>query len=131
MATGKLAGYDIAKDGLGQNGWGEGHGGGYGTVTAVLAEFIGTLIFLTAILGVTQKEGGHPATAGLAIGLTLALIHIVFINVTGVGVNPARSLGPALFVGGTALSQIWLFLIVPSVAGLVAGFLFKAKLFEA
>ena len=95
MATGKLAGYDVAKDGLGQDGWGEGYGGGYGMGSAILAEFLGTLIFLAAILGVTQEDGGHPATAGLAIGLTLALVHIVFINVTGVGVNPARSLGPA------------------------------------
>ncbi len=131
MATGKLAGYDIAKDGLGQDGWGEGYLGGYGTGAAMLAEFIGTLIFLTAILGATQKDGGHPATAGLAIGLTLVLVHIVFINVTGVGVNPARSLGPAIFVGGKALAQVWLFLIVPSVAGLCAGFLFRSKLFEA
>ena len=69
--------------------------------------------------------------SNLAIGLTLALVHIVFINVTGVGVNPARSFGPALFVGGKALAQLWLFLIVPSVAGLAAGFLFKSKVFEA
>ena len=131
LVTGKLAGYDVAKAGLGQNGWGDGYLGAYGTGSAMIAEFVGTLIFLVAILGVTQKNGGHPGTAGLAIGLTLVLIHIVFINVTGVSVNPARSLGPALFVGGNALAQLWLFLIVPSVGGIVAGLLFKAKLFEA
>jgi aquaporin Z len=131
LATGKLAGYDVAKDGLGQNGWGEGYLGGFGTGSAILAEFLGTLIFLVAILGSTQKTGGHPATAGLVIGLTLVLIHIVFINVTGVSVNPARSLGPALFAGSKALSQLWLFLIVPSVGGLVAGLLFRSKLFES
>src|SRR5262249_8684959 len=102
IATGKLAGYDVAKDRLGQNGWGEGYRGGFGTGSAILAEFLGTLIFLAAILGVTQREGGHPATAGLAIGLTLVLVHLVFINVTGVSVNPARSLGPALFAGSKA-----------------------------
>ena len=96
----------------------------------MLAEFIGTLIFLAAILGVTHEEGGQPATAGLAIGLTLVLVHLVFINVTGVSVNPARSLGPALFAGGDALSQLWLFLVVPSVGGLVAGFLYRIKLLE-
>jgi aquaporin Z len=131
LATGKLAGYDVAKDGLGQNGWGEGYLGGFGTGSAILAEFLGTLIFLVAILGSTQKTGGHPATAGLIIGMTLVLIHIVFINVTGVSVNPARSLGPALFAGSKALSQLWLFLIVPSVGGLVAGLLFRSKLFES
>ena len=130
MATGKLAGYDIAKNGLGRNGWGEGYLGGYGMGSAMLAEFIGTLIFLAAILGVTHEEGGQPATAGLAIGLTLVLVHLVFINVTGVSVNPARSLGPALFAGGDALSQLWLFLVVPSVGGLVAGFLYRIKLLE-
>ncbi|SDR51130.1 aquaporin Z [Rhizobiales bacterium GAS113] len=131
LATGKLAGYDLAKGGLGANGWGEDYLGAYGTGAAVLAEFLATLIFIVVILGVTQKNGGQPATAGLAIGLTLFILHLAFINVTGLSVNPARSLGPAVFVGGHALSQLWLFLIVPSVAGLCAGFLFKAKLFEA
>jgi aquaporin Z len=131
MTTGKIAGYDLAKDGLGQNGWGEGYLGGFGLRSAILAELLGTIIFLAAILGVTQNEGGHPATAGLAIGLTLVLVHLVFINVTGVSVNPARSLGPALFAGGKALSQLWLFLIVPSIGGLIAGSLFRIGLFEA
>jgi aquaporin Z len=125
IAMGKLAGYDIATAGLGQNGWGEGYLGGYGTSSAVLAEFIGTLVFLVAILGVTQNKGGHPAMAGLAIGLTLVLVHLPFVNVTGLGVNPARSLGPAVFVGGKAISQLWLFLVVPSIAGLCAGFFFR------
>jgi aquaporin Z len=117
--------------GLGQNGWGEGYLGGYRTIAAILTEFIATFVFLVVILGVTQKTGGHPSTAGLAIGLTLMLLHLPFINITGLSVNPARSLGPAVFVGGKALAQIWLFLIVPSVAGLCAGFVFKAKVFEA
>jgi aquaporin Z len=131
MTTGKIAGYDVAKDGLGQNGWGEGYLGAYGLRSAILAELVGTGIFLAAILGVTQREGGHPATAGLAIGLTLVLVHLVFINVTGVSVNPARSLGPAIFAGGKALSQLWLFLIVPSIGGIIAGLLFRTGLLAA
>ena len=81
-------------------------------------------------MGSTQKKA--PAKfAGLAIGLTLVMIHIVGIPITGVSVNPARSLGPAIFVGGTALSQVWMFLLVPSIAGAIAGLLFKVKVLEA
>jgi aquaporin Z len=68
--------------------------------------------------------------AGLAIGITLVVIHIVGINITGTSVNPARSLGPALLVGAKALSQVWLFLVVPSVAGIVAGALYRGKVLE-
>jgi len=81
------------------------------------------------ILGSTQKEA-PTLIAGLAIGITLTAIHIFGINITGVSVNPARSLGPALLVGGKALSQVWLFLVVPSLAGIIAGLLFKSKLLE-
>ena len=69
--------------------------------------------------------GATPA-AGLAIGLTLVVLHFPFINVTGLSVNPARSFGPALFVGGKALAQVWLFLIVPVLGGLAAGYAFRA-----
>ena len=69
--------------------------------------------------------------AGLAIGITLVVIHIFGIQVTGVSVNPARSLGPAVFVGGKALQQVWLFLVVPSLAGIVAGGLFRSKTLTA
>jgi aquaporin Z len=117
--------------GLGQNGWGQGYLGAYSTPAAILTEFIATFVFLVVILGVTQKNGGQPAAAGLAIGLTLMLLHLPFINVTGLSVNPARSFGPAVLVGGQALVQLWLFLIVPSIAGLCAGFIFRAKIFEA
>jgi aquaporin Z len=82
------------------------------------------------ILGATQKAA--PAGfAGLGIGITLVVIHIFGIHITGVSVNPARSFGPALLVGGKALSQVWLFLLVPSVAGVVAGLLFRTKALEA
>jgi aquaporin Z len=124
------AGYNIAVAGLGQNGWGAGYQGEYNLTSAFLFEFVATLIFIIVILGSTQKAAA-PGFAGLAIGITLVVIHIFGIRVTGVSVNPARSLGPALLVGGKALSQVWLFLLVPSIAGVVAGLLFRTKTLEA
>ncbi|MFV0431603.1 MAG: aquaporin [Alphaproteobacteria bacterium] len=120
-------GYELATSGLGQNGFGAASAGGYGLVPAIVFEFVATFIFLVTILGVTAK--GQPShLAGLAIGFTLVLIHIVGIRVTGVSVNPARSFGPALFAGATALSQLWVFLVVPSIAAIVAGLAFKSGL---
>jgi len=130
IVSGKLSGYDVSAAGLGQNGWGEGYGGGYGLGSAIIVELVATFIFLVVILGCTSKAGATPA-AGLAIGLTLAIIHITFIPVTGVSVNPARSIGPALFVGGKAISQLWLFIVIPPLGGLLAGLLFKNKILEA
>jgi aquaporin Z len=129
IVTGKVGGYDVATAGLGQNGWGPGYIGQFGFTSAVLAEVIGTFVFLVVILGSTSKAGITPA-AGLAIGFSLVMIHIAFIPVTGVSVNPARSLGPALFVGGKALQQVGLFLVAPFVGALLAGFLFKGKVLE-
>lgn len=129
ILTGKLAGYDVAAAGLGQNGWGEGYGGGYGLASAIIVELVATFIFLVVILGATSKAGTTPA-AGLAIGLSLVMIHIAFIPVTGVSVNPARSIGPALLVGGKALSQLWLFIIIPPIGAFLAGLLFKSKILE-
>jgi len=125
----KISGYDFAASGLGQNGWGEGYLGEFGMGAALLFEFVATFLFLVTILGSTQKSA-PGMVAGLAIGLTLVVIHIVGIQVTGVSVNPARSLGPAIFVGGKAISQVWLFLVVPSIAGVVAGILFRIKALE-
>lgn len=122
--------YSLAANGLGQNGWGPGYQGGYNMASAILFEFFATLIFVTVILGSTQKSA--PAGfAGLAIGITLVAIHLLGIHITGTSVNPARSLGPALFVGGTALKQVWLFLTFPSVGGIVAGLLFRTRLLAA
>lgn len=120
IASERLRGYDVAVEGLGQNGYGAGYGMSYSVVAAMLFEFIATYIFVKVILKATEKP---IEVAGLIIGLTLVVIHILGLQITGVSVNPARSFGPALFVGGTALAQVWLFLIVPSVAGLLAGFI--------
>jgi aquaporin Z len=129
IAQGLLSGYSVATNGLGQNGWGEGYLAGYNLTSAVTFEFFATLIFVIVILGSTQA--GAPTTvAGLAIGITLVMIHIFGINITGVSVNPARSLGPALLVGGKALSQVWMFLIVPSIAGIVSGLLARTKILD-
>ena len=130
IAGGVGGGYDLHASGLGQNGWGAGYQGSYSLASAFLFEFVATLIFVIVILGSTQKAA--PAGfAGLAIGITLVVIHIFGIHITGVSVNPARSFGPALLVGGKALQQVWLFLLAPSVAGLVAGLLFRSKMLEA
>ena len=86
---------------------------------ALIFEIILTAIFVFVVLRVTSATG-NPATAAIAIGLTLAVVHLVGIPVTGTSVNPARSLGPALVVGGTALSQVWLFIVAPLVGGVLA-----------
>jgi aquaporin Z len=132
ILTGKGGGYDIAMSGLGQNGWGPGYLGGYNVWVAILTEIVATFIFTMAILGVTQpsaSEARHPA--GLIIGLTLFALHMPFIQVTGLSVNPARSLGPAVFVGGQALIQLWLFLIMPLVGAALAGWLFRTRVLSA
>jgi len=130
VVTGQLVGYSLATDGLGQNGWGAGYQGEYGLGAAITFEFVATLLFVIVILGSTQSAA-PTQIAGLAIGITLVAIHIVGIRITGTSVNPARSLGPALMVGGKALQQVWLFLVVPSLAGIVAGALFRSKTLEA
>jgi len=130
IARGVAGGYSIAASGLGQDGWGPGYQGGYDMTSAIVFEFVATLIFVVVILGSTQKSA--PAGfAGLAIGITLLVIHIFGIAITGVSVNPARSLGPAIFVGGKALAQLWLFLLVPSLGGITAGLLFRSKALAA
>ena len=115
--------------GLGQNGWGQGYLGEYSMGSAIGFEFVATLIFVIVILGSTQKAA--PAGfAGLGIGIMLTAIHLFGIRITGTSVNPARSLGPALILGGHALAQVWLFLLIPSLGGIVAGLFFRTKLLE-
>jgi aquaporin Z len=129
LASGVGGGYDVATSGLGQNGWGAGYQGGYSLTSAIAYEFVATLLFVIVVLGSTQKAA--PAGfAGLVIGTTLVAIHLLGIHITGTSVNPARSLGPALFVGGKALQQIWMFLLVPCLGGAVAGLLFRVKALE-
>ncbi|MDR0807670.1 MAG: aquaporin [Gemmobacter sp.] len=129
IASGR-ADYAIATHGLGQNGFGPGYMGEYGAGAAFIFEFVMTFIFVTVILGATGF-GAAPGVAGLAIGLTLAAIHLVGINVTGVSVNPARSFGPAVLVGGKALSDLWLFIVAPLAGGALAGLLYRAGLTRA
>lgn len=114
---------------LGQNGYGSGSPGGYDLTAGLIFEIVATAIFVIVILGVTGRKG-HGAFAGLAIGLTLAVIHIVGIQVTGVSVNPARSFGPAVLVGGEALSQLWLFFVGPIIGAVIGAALFRLNLLE-
>jgi aquaporin Z len=129
IASGK-ADYDLAANGLGQNGYGAGYLGEYSLTAALVFEAVMTFIFVTVILGATGA-GSAAGFAGLAIGLTLAAIHLVGINVTGVSVNPARSIGPALIVGGNALAQLWVFIAAPLLGGAIAGIIYKAGLTRA
>ncbi len=123
IASGR-PGFAIGEYGLGANGWGEDYLGKYSTQSAFIAETVFTFLFLVVIYGTTSKRA-NPAMAGLAIGLSLTLIHLVVIPITGTSVNPARSLGPALFAGGKALGQLWLFIVAPILGGLAAAGFWK------
>ena len=111
-------------DGFAANGFGEHSPGGYSLVAGLVAELVLTFMFLVIILGSTDKRA--PAgLAPVAIGLALTLIHLISIPVTNTSVNPARSTGPAIFVGSWAIEQLWLFWLAPLVGGLLAGFAYK------
>ena len=129
IASGQ-ADFNIAVNGLGQNGFGPGYLGEYSLTSALVFEAVMTFVFVTVILGATQAKA-PAAMAGLAIGLTLTAIHLVGINVTGVSVNPARSIGPALFVGGQALADLWVFILAPLAGGAAAGLLHRAGVTRA
>jgi aquaporin Z len=118
VATGK-PGYNLALNGLGQNGYETASPGGFSMVSGFIAETVLTFIFLLVILGSTSEKA-PKGFAGVSIGLSLVLIHLVSIPITGTSVNPARSFGPALIVGGTALNQLWLFWAAPIIGALVA-----------
>ncbi|MCK9305114.1 MAG: aquaporin Z [Bacteroidales bacterium] len=106
------------------NGYGEHSPGGYGLIAAIITEFVMTFMFLIVILGATDEKA-PKGFAGIAIGLALTLIHLISIPVTNTSVNPARSISQAIFVGDWALSQLWLFIIVPVAGALLAGVVYK------
>ena len=110
--------------GLGQNGFGSASSVGLGVVGAILVEIILTFVFVFTVLGVTKKAE-NATVAGIVIGLTLAFVYIMGIPLTGASVNPARSLAPALFLGGQALQQVWVFLLAPVVGAVIAGLVYK------
>jgi aquaporin Z len=111
--------FTISAIGLGQNGFGSASPGDFPLVSAFAAEIVLTFFFLTVIFGATSEDA-PKGFAGIAIGLSLFVIHIVGIPIDGTSVNPARSLGPAIFVGGTALSQLWVFIVAPIIGGILA-----------
>lgn len=127
LATNTIGGYDIAANGLGQNGWGAGYGGEFLMLSALIFEVVATAVFLVVILGVTSKNE-TPSMAGLVIGLTLTMIHLIGITVTGTSVNPARSIGPALFAGPLALEQLWVFIVGPLVGGALGALIYRGLL---
>jgi aquaporin Z len=123
IATG-IPSYNIAVNGLGQNGYGLASPAGYSLAAGFTAEVVFTMIFVLVVHGATH-ERAPKGFAGIAIGLALVLIHIVCIPITGTSVNPARSLGPAVFVGGLALEQLWLFWVAPIIGGILAAIVWK------
>jgi aquaporin Z len=111
--------YSRSKTGLGADGWGAASHIHINAGGAFLTEVMLTALFVFAVLGATSKTA-NAATAGIVIGFSLTVVHLIGIPITGTSVNPARSLGPALIVGGTALNQVWLFIVAPLIGGAVA-----------
>ncbi|MBO9539003.1 aquaporin Z [bacterium] len=119
IARGVPGGYSAAVSGLAANGYGAHSPGGYDLLSAFCAEVVLTFFLVVTVLGATDVKT-PPGFAGIPIGLVLTLIHLIGIPVTNTSVNPARSIGPALFVGGWALSQLWLFIVAPLVGAAIA-----------
>ena len=118
IVQGKTGGYDVATEGLAATGWSE-----YSMTSALAFEVIATAMFVLVILGATQ-DGAPTMMAGLVIGLTLTLIHLAGITISGASVNPARSIGPALVEsirGGDAINQLWLYIVAPLIGGAIGG----------
>lgn len=122
IASGK-AGFDLA-GGFASNGYGAHSPGGYSFFAGLVCEVVMTLMFLVIILGATDSRAPQ-GLAPIAIGLALTLIHLISIPVTNTSVNPARSTGPALFVGGWALGQLWLFWVAPIVGAILGGLVYR------
>ncbi len=123
IASGKV-GFDV-NAGFASNGYGAHSPGQYSLLAALITEVVMTAIFLFIIMGATHKNA-HPMMAGLAIGLALTLIHLISIPVTNTSVNPARSTGVAVYVGGWAMQQLWLFWVAPIVGGIVGALMYRA-----
>lgn len=134
IASAQPGGYAVSEGGLAANGYGAHSPGGFGAAAGFLAEVLLTFIFVSVILGSTSRRA-VAGFAGIPIGLTLTLVHLVGIPVTNLSVNPARSTAPALFVGGWALRQLWLFWVAPllgaAAAGLVSAWLHEDRAVRA
>ena len=113
------SGYHLSTDGIGANGWGHASSGGYGATAAIVVEIALTFLLVYTVLTVTGTAV-TASVAGIPIGIALVVAHLVAIPIDGTSVNPARSIGPALFAGGTATSQLWLFIVFPLIGGLLA-----------
>lgn len=124
IARGAAAGYDTVQGGLGANGFGAHSPAGYSLGAAFLAELVLTMFLVITVLGSTDIKA-PVGFAGIAIGLVLTLIHLVGIPITNTSVNPARSIGPAVFVGGWAIGQLWLFIIAPLAGAVVASGIYQ------
>ncbi len=123
IVTGKTGGYSVTKSGLAATGWSD-----YAMTSALIFEVIATAMFVLVFLGATQ-DGAPAMMAGLVIGLTLTLVHLAGITISGASVNPARSIGPAMIEsiqGGDAISQLWLYIVAPLIGGGIGGLLHKA-----
>lgn len=114
----------FAATGLGQNGFDDASSVGLSMIGAIIVEIILTFVFVFTVLGVTDNDK-NAAVAGIVIGLTLAFVHIMGIPLTGTSVNPARSLAPALFIGGVALQQVWVFIVAPLIGGSLAALVYR------
>ncbi len=121
IASGK-AGFELGS--FAANGYGEHSPGGYNLIAALITEIVMTFMFLIVILGATHSKA-PKGFAGIAIGLSLTLIHLISIPVTNTSVNPARSISQAVFVGGWALEQLWLFIVAPIIGAVLAGIVYK------
>src|SRR5216684_5265983 len=125
VAGGTSAGYNPSVAGFAANGYGAHSPGGYDLAAAFTAEVVLTFFLVFTVLGATDLKA-PVGFAGIPIGIVLVLIHLVGIPVTNTSVNPARSIGPAVFVGGWALSQLWLFILAPLIGAVIASLLYKA-----
>jgi len=124
VIAGGKPGFDLVASGFAANGYADHSPGNYSLVASFVSEAVLTFMFLMIILGSTEKRA-PVGFAGIAIGLSLVLIHLISIPVTNTSVNPARSTGPALFVGGWALGQLWLFWVAPILGAAVAGVVYR------